>query len=260
MADYWRAIIEMNCYQKIRFINRIISCLQDNLMGKKIAVLGFAFKKNTSDTRESPAITFVSSFVAAGAKVTIYDPKVKEEQIWTDLVNEGENLESLRHHVQVCASAYAACFSANAVVVLTEWDEFSNRCRNESQENTSATKILSERHTNAVLTTNKMIITPPAFKEAASSSGSRSKNTGSGLGGLRSPMLLTMLAKALTLDSSQSDRPGLDWERIARSMKKPSFVFDGRNILDYEQLETLGFRVEAIGRSSSAVQHKKVHQ
>ena len=257
VADYWRAIIEMNCYQKRRFINRIISCLQDNLMGKKIAVLGFAFKKNTSDTRESPAITFVSSFVAEGAQVTIYDPKVKEEQVWTDLVNEGGNLESLRHHVEVCASAYAACFSANAVVVLTEWDEFSNRCRNESQENTSATKILSERHTNTVLTTNRMIINSPVLKEAA---GSRSKNTDSGPEGPRSSILSRMLARALTLEDNQSDRPGLDWERIARSMKKPSLVFDGRNILDHEKLEAIGFRVEAIGRSSSAVQHKRINQ
>ena len=263
VADYWRAIIEMNCYQKRRFITRIISSLQENLMGKRIAVLGFAFKKNTSDTRESPAITFVSSFVAEGAQVAIYDPKVKEEQIWTDLMKEGGTLENLKHHIEICTSAYAACFSADAVVVLTEWDEFCNRCNNESQENTPAPRILSEKHTNAVLYTSTAMVKPPLFKDAASSSGSRSKIAGSGPEDPEGPstsVLPRMLAKALTLEGSQPDRPGLDWARIARSMRKPSFVFDGRNILDHEKLEALGFRVEAIGRSTSAVQHKRLDQ
>lgn len=128
VAAYWREITNMNEYQKDRFTRRIISCMFNNLTGKRIAVLGFAFKKDTSDTRESPAITLVSNFVAEQANVAIYDPKVKEEQIWRELVDYGAgiNEETLKLHVDVCSNAYAACKGADALVVMTEWDEFSN--------------------------------------------------------------------------------------------------------------------------------------
>ena len=121
VADYWRAIINMNEHQKDRFTRRIIACLFNNLSQKRIAVLGFAFKKNTSDTRESPAITLVSNFVAEQAHVAIFDPKVKEEQIWRELVDYGGKLEDLRQNVEVFSSAYAACEGADAVVLVTEW-------------------------------------------------------------------------------------------------------------------------------------------
>ena len=127
VADYWRAITNMNEHQKDRFTRRIINCLYNNLTRKRIAVLGFAFKKDTSDTRESPAITLVSNFVAEQAHVAIYDPQVKEEQIWRELVDYGGSLDQLHQNVVVCSTAYAACEGADAVVLVTEWDEFSNR-------------------------------------------------------------------------------------------------------------------------------------
>ena len=117
----------MNEYQKGRFTRRVISCMFDSLTSKRIAVLGFAFKKDTSDTRESPAITIVGNFVAEQAQVAIYDPKVKEEQIWKELVDWGGALEQLQSNVEVCSTAYAACLGADAVIVVTEWDEFSNK-------------------------------------------------------------------------------------------------------------------------------------
>ena len=117
----------MNEHQKDRFTRRIINCLYNNLTRKRIAVLGFAFKKDTSDTRESPAITLVTNFVAEQACVAIYDPQVKEEQIWRELVDYGGSLDHLRQNVVVCPTAYAACEGADAVVLLTEWDEFSNK-------------------------------------------------------------------------------------------------------------------------------------
>ena len=133
VADYWRAITNMNEHQKDRFTRRIINCLYNNLTRKRIAVLGFAFKKDTSDTRESPAITLVSNFVAEQAHVAIYDPKVKEEQIWRELVDYGGILDQLRQNVVVCPTAYTACEGADAVVLVTDWDEFSNKTTTEEQ-------------------------------------------------------------------------------------------------------------------------------
>lgn len=114
----------MNEHQKQRFTNRIISCLFNNLNGKRLAVLGFAFKANTSDTRESPAITLVSNFVAERAEVAIYDPQVGKTQILKELVSDGNDMEVLMEKVQICQSTYSACQGADAVIVLTEWDEF----------------------------------------------------------------------------------------------------------------------------------------
>lgn len=79
----------MNEYQKRRFSERVVRTLFNTITGKKIAVLGFAFKKDTGDTRESAAITLVKHFRQETAKISIYDPKVPEHQIWLDLTEPG---------------------------------------------------------------------------------------------------------------------------------------------------------------------------
>jgi len=125
VAAYWRQVIEMNEHQKKRFLNRVISCLFNTLTAKKIAVLGFAFKKNTGDTRESPAITLCKYFRAERANVAIYDPKVPENQIWLDLSEPGvDDIAALKKQVSIADSAYSACAGADAVVICTEWDDF----------------------------------------------------------------------------------------------------------------------------------------
>lgn len=87
VADYWRQVILMNESQKRRFTNRVVKELFNTITGKHIAVLGFAFKKDTGDTRASAAITLVKHFRDEGAKISIYDPKVPEHQYWLDLVD-----------------------------------------------------------------------------------------------------------------------------------------------------------------------------
>lgn len=126
VAQYWRQVVDMNEYQKRRFTNRIISSLFNTLTGKKIAILGFAFKKDTGDTRESPAITLVKYFRAEKALVSIYDPKVEEPQIWMDLCEPGivDDLPALQKQVSIAASAYQAAEKADAIVICTEWEEF----------------------------------------------------------------------------------------------------------------------------------------
>lgn len=115
VANYWMAVVEMNDLQKTRFLRRILSCMHGSLRGKAIAILGFAFKKDTSDTKGSPAIPVVQGLLAEGAHVAIYDPMVRASQIQAALGSSS---------VRICATAYEACHQAEAVVVVTDWDEF----------------------------------------------------------------------------------------------------------------------------------------
>jgi len=146
--------------------------------------LGFAYKKNTADTRESAAITIVQSLAAEGAKLSIYDPKVLEETVWQDLElgsNSTPEFWRLKANVTVSSDVYSACEDAHAVVILTEWDEFSNK------------------------------------------------------------------------PSQNDSKARISWPKIASTMNRPMFVFDGRGIIDSSGLEALGFRVECIGKPGSAV-------
>jgi len=164
VAAYWEQVVAMNDYQKKRFSKRIIESLFNTVSGKKIAILGFAFKKDTNDTRESPAIYVCRDLLAERAHLAVYDPKVPADQILSALDQQGEAGKDSR--VEICDDPYEAVSQAHAVAVLTEWDEFGN----------------------------------------------------------------------------------LDFERIYASMLEPAFIFDGRNILDLQQLEEIGFRASGIGK------------
>jgi UDPglucose 6-dehydrogenase len=127
VAAYWQQVVTMNEYQKKRFVRNIISTLFNTNTNKKIAVLGFAFKKDTGDTRESAAITLIKDFMQENARVAIYDPKVEPQQIYMDLAEPGVLVgaqEQVEKKVQICQSAYEAADGADAVVIVTEWDEF----------------------------------------------------------------------------------------------------------------------------------------
>lgn len=162
VADYWEQVIIMNDYQKKRFSRNIVKTLYNTVSGKKITLLGWAFKKDTNDTRESPAISVATDLILEQAKVVVYDPKVQETQIKLDLINlDKKELSS----IQVAKDSYEACKDSHAIAILTEWDEF-----------------------------------------------------------------------AL-----------YDWEKIYTNMLKPAFVFDGRNVLDKENLIKIGFTYFAVG-------------
>lgn len=116
VAEYWNQVVIMNEYQKSRFTHKVIKNLFNTITNKKIAVLGFAFKKDTGDTRESAAISVINKLLEENAYVQIYDPKVPESQIKDDL--------SYHTRVKICNDAYSACKDTDAVLILTEWDEF----------------------------------------------------------------------------------------------------------------------------------------
>jgi UDPglucose 6-dehydrogenase len=125
VADYWEQVIQMNDHQKRRFAKKIIRSLYNTVNGKKIAFLGWAFKKDTNDTRESAAIYVADHLLFEQAHVAIYDPKVKEQQVFVDMdyLNTRSSDEN-RKYIDVVEDPYEACKGAHAIAVLTEWDEF----------------------------------------------------------------------------------------------------------------------------------------
>jgi len=167
VAAYWDQVVIMNDYQKRRFAQKIITSLFNTVTDKKIAMLGWAFKKDTNDTRESAAIYVTDHLLNDLALVHVYDPRVTAGSMYNDLNFLGSrSSEENDRMLTVHDNPHDACKDAHAIAVVTEWDEFKT----------------------------------------------------------------------------------LDWKRIFSSMKKPAFLFDGRNILDHDALRKIGFKVYAIGK------------
>jgi UDPglucose 6-dehydrogenase len=119
VATYWEGVVKMNDWQKKRFASQIVREFYNTVSGKKIAVLGFAFKKDTNDTRETAAISICRDLLAENAEVHVYDPKVSPSEIRRDVLGTDENPS-----LHIAASALEACDQAHAVAIVTEWDEF----------------------------------------------------------------------------------------------------------------------------------------
>jgi len=117
VAEYWHQVIVMNDWQKKRFAQNMVSSMFNTVSGKKIGILGFAFKKDTGDTRETPAIDVCGLLLAEKAKLAIYDPKVSREQIYSDLGTDPGTIE-------IDDDPYVTCAGAHAIAILTEWDSF----------------------------------------------------------------------------------------------------------------------------------------
>ena len=166
VADYWHQVILMNNHQRNRFAKNIIQTLYSTVNGKTIAFLGWAFKKDTNDSRESAAIYVADLLIDEQANIKVYDPKVTATQMQSDLnYLKSRSEEENTKHLKTESNPYNAMEGAHAIAVLTEWDEFKS----------------------------------------------------------------------------------YDWQRIYKSMQKPAFIFDGRNVLDREALETIGFIYKGIG-------------
>jgi len=125
VADYWEQVIIMNDHQKRRFSKNIVQTLYNTVSGKKIAFLGWAFKKDTNDTRESAAIYVADDLINEQASVVMYDPKVSYQQALSDLdYLATRTLAENEHYLMTSEDAYDACKNAHAIAILTEWDEF----------------------------------------------------------------------------------------------------------------------------------------
>jgi len=119
VADYWNQVVQMNDHQKNRFVQRIMEAMFNTVSGKKIAILGFAFKKDTNDARESPAISICQKLLEECAHLKIYDPQVNKLSILNSL-----GIKESDERVQIYNNAEQATNETHAIVLLTEWDEF----------------------------------------------------------------------------------------------------------------------------------------
>ena len=243
VASYWKSVVTMNEYQKARISDRILSCLSDPVpAGTKIAVLGFAYKSGTSDTRESAAIDVVGRLIAEGVDVAIYDPAAGEPQILAELQQRitDDASSTLGHHpVSICRSAYEACQGAHAVVILTEWEEFTTIGASSRVSGCVASAAPTEEGRPS---DDGPSLDPPRDddrrrRDDAPATSSPSPSPASGDG------------ESSDLHLLPRSRP-LDWRRIAFGMDRPRLVFDGRGMVDARYLEHLGFRVEVVGQAS----------
>jgi len=125
VAAYWEQVVALNTWQQHRIARLVVTKLFGTVTGKRLVVLGFAFKADTNDTRESPAIRICRDLLEEGAQLAIVDPKVPAAQIAKDLVRVSSTQGSDGGGGwQLASSAIEAAAGADAVLLLTEWAEF----------------------------------------------------------------------------------------------------------------------------------------
>jgi UDPglucose 6-dehydrogenase len=124
VSEYWRQVVHLNDWQKTRFVEKIVRTLYNTVNSKRIAILGFAFKKDTNDTRESAAIHVCRDLLNERAHLAIYDPRVSEQTIKEELAYAGVSPELIESNIEICKDPYQAVTGAHALATLTEWDEF----------------------------------------------------------------------------------------------------------------------------------------
>ncbi len=125
VANYWEQVIIMNDHQKRRFASNIVQTLYNTVSGKKIAFLGWAFKKDTNDTRESAAIYVADYLLNEQANLAVFDPQVTHKKILNDLNYLESRTEAQNSNgITVFEDPYQVCKNAHAIAILTEWDEF----------------------------------------------------------------------------------------------------------------------------------------
>lgn len=173
VANYWNQVVLMNDYQKKRFAKKIVSTMFNTITGKKLAIFGFAFKKDTGDTRETASAYVMRDLLDEQSILSVYDPKVTRKDMFAEFnytlnVNT-TTYKDLESSIITAEDPYTAAQGSHALVIMTEWDEFTT----------------------------------------------------------------------------------LDYQRIYDSMAKPAFIFDGRNILNIQELKNIGFEVYSIGRPRS---------
>ena len=136
VAEYWHQVVKINDYQKNRFAQKIIDYLGGDLTGKIITILGWAFKENTNDSRESPAIYVAEKLFASGATLRIYDPMVNMSSILNDIKfywKKSPNFLEKMDQIRIEKSLENACYKADAITILTGWEEFKLKNFNDSR-------------------------------------------------------------------------------------------------------------------------------
>ena len=134
VAEYWHQVLKINTYQTNRFSDKIIEDLNGDVKDKLVTILGWAFKKDTNDSRESASIYVSCNLLLAGLNLNIYDPMVDDLRIISDIkfifnekkLSDEDEITSIIERINICSNYNVAFKGSNAIAVLTEWDEFKN--------------------------------------------------------------------------------------------------------------------------------------
>ncbi|KAI1078001.1 nucleotide sugar dehydrogenase [Whalleya microplaca] len=264
VGEYWQQVIKMNEYQRDRFSMRVIKCLNNTLVSKKVTLLGYAFKANTSDTRESPALGIIKTLLEESPReLAIFDPCCNPEMVRQEIKSLIKDQPALKEDggpIEVYSDAYMACDSSDAILITTECNEFRN-----------TPDSIASRHQAALLSAARL--DPRPFAQAGP--------TETDILCLHKYLLRSELASthpdedplqryrpepsceddcpdcsliktsgySTAGNSSEfSQKEKLDWSRISYRMIKPKWLFDGKGIIDVREMSKLGIRVESIGQ------------
>jgi len=130
VAEYWHQVVLINDYQKRRFAHKMVKSMFNTVTGKKIAIFGFAFKKDTGDTRETAAAFVMKDLLDELASLSVYDPQVSREAMFEEfkytLNVTPATVPNLENMITTCGSAMEAATGAHAIAIMTEWDEFAS--------------------------------------------------------------------------------------------------------------------------------------
>ena len=239
VADYWMQVLCINDYQRNRFVASVVKKLNSSLVGKKLAILGWAFKEDTNDTRESPAIEVVRSLLRESPReLIIYDPGCNPQNILSEaqslLALPGQDLVGPSGPIRAVTDAFEACQDAHAVLILTPWDQFRYPVM------TSQPDAFFDSVEHGDRLCSQMAGLTTKFEVMAANS------THQDDGELECDADCEDCLQAD--DTTSKTRTNVPWQRIAKAMKKPSLVFDARGLVDIVEMEKLGFTVERIGK------------
>ena len=246
VASYWRSVVDINEWQVERFVKRMVRCLNGSLAGKKITLLGYAFKKNTADTRKSRAVAVIAQLLPERPReIAIYDPYCRPEDVMNelnDMFNAGKG-STLPIHIYT--EPYSACTGSSATCIVTEWDQFRYPPLPPAISSTSKAETAVTESFVRLFGTEVSPNDSAPHDEETSSFGSPflpEPDCESGCDCCK--------VDSANIDSeTQTSLPdGLVWKEVASRMVMPRWVFDGRGLVDPKGLEAIGFRVEIIGR------------
>jgi UDPglucose 6-dehydrogenase len=265
VAAYWTQVLTINEWQRDRFVRRAIRCLNGTVVGKKLTILGYAFKKDTNDTRESPALECIKLLLEdTPREIAVFDPCCDPSTIRQEIRNllGDQVLEEKGGPIEVYPDAYQACAASHAVLIMTECDEF----RTETRPAKMKEKVIDPRpfkrlepaecevlrlerflaYTFGVSDPLQRYVEEPECEGGCVLCGGENGNE----------MERTVVLKEggdRNMGGGGAGGGKLDWAKIAYHLQKPRWVFDGRGVVDEREMEGLEVRVEKVGRAGRGV-------
>jgi len=252
VADYWMGVLDINKYQRQRFGRKAVRALNGSLRGKKIALLGFAFKENTNDTRNSVAVHLIAELAAEmPAEISVFDPGCLVASIEEEIRQMGLSDIQLQR-IKVREHWRETVDKASAVCILTQWDQF----RYPSVTAAAKTAKVAPQIKGVGIADNARWFFKNNMSEMDIMEVEKFATRDRDDAGDDDPLNRFMPQKECPPECADcrakqvgmKEGKAVDWAEVATLMREPRWVFEGRNVVDGPQLEKLGFRVRGVGK------------